>query len=277
MVVLFYFSLFMKLNLTFSIKKSEKFAFATKFYYLYRYITRELQNLNSKNMEIKKTPKANLEGKKGIFFEIGLVVALGILLCAFNWKANTKVEEGFVTVAEEPVEEEIIPITQQMMKPPPPPPPAPKLTDLIEIVDQELDIDEELEIEDVEANVENRTDYSYDYDGTGYDEGDYGEEDIFQVVEDMPTFPGDINKWLGKNVKYPVIAQENNIQGRVTVQFVIERDGSITDVKVLRGVDPSLDKEAVRVVKSMPKWKPGKQRGKPVRVSYTVPINFRLQ
>ncbi len=228
-------------------------------------------------MEIKKTPKANLEGKKGIFFEIGLVVALGILLCAFNWKANTKVEEGFVTVAEEPVEEEIIPITQQMMKPPPPPPPAPKLTDLIEIVDQELDIDEELEIEDVEADVENRTDYSYDYDGTGYDEGDYGEEDIFQVVEDMPTFPGDINKWLGKNVKYPVIAQENNIQGRVTVQFVIERDGSITDVKVLRGVDPSLDKEAVRVVKSMPKWKPGKQRGKPVRVSYTVPINFRLQ
>ncbi len=228
-------------------------------------------------MEIKKTPKADLEGKKGIFFEIGLVVALGILLCAFNWKANTKVEEGFVTVAEEPVEEEIIPITQQMMKPPPPPPPAPKLTDLIEIVDQELDIDEELEIEDVEADVENRTDYSYDYDGTGYDEGDYGEEDIFQVVEDMPTFPGDINKWLGKNVKYPVIAQENNIQGRVTVQFVIERDGSITDVKVLRGVDPSLDKEAVRVVKSMPKWKPGKQRGKPVRVSYTVPINFRLQ
>ena len=204
-------------------------------------------------------------------------MALGILLCAFNWKANTKVEEGFVTVAEEPVEEEIIPITQQMMKPPPPPPPAPKLTDLIEIVDQELDIDEELEIEDVEADVENRTDYSYDYDGTGYDEGDYGEEDIFQVVEDMPTFPGDINKWLGKNVKYPVIAQENNIQGRVTVQFVIERDGSITDVKVLRGVDPSLDKEAVRVVKSMPKWKPGKQRGKPVRVSYTVPINFRLQ
>lgn len=228
-------------------------------------------------MEIKKTPKADLEGKKAIFFEIGLVLALAVLLCAFNWKTNSKVEEGFVTVADEPVDEEIIPITQQMMKPPPPPPPAPKLTDLIEIVDQELDIDEELEIQDAEANVENRSDYSYDYDGTGYDEGDYGEEDVFQVVEDMPTFPGDINKWLGKNVKYPVIAQENNIQGRVTVQFVIEKDGSITDVKVLRGVDPSLDKEAVRVVKSMPKWKPGKQRGKPVRVSYTVPINFRLQ
>ncbi len=228
-------------------------------------------------MEIKKSPKADLEGKKTMFFEIGLVLALGILLCAFNWKVNSTVEEGFVTVAEEPVEEEIIPITQQMMKPPPPPPPAPKLTDLIEIVDEELDIDEELVIEDVESNTANRDTYSYDYDGAGYDEGDYGEEDVFQVVEDMPTFPGDINKWLGKNVKYPVIAQENNIQGRVTVQFVIEKDGSITDVKVLRSVDPSLDKEAVRVVKSMPKWKPGKQRGKPVRVSYTVPINFRLQ
>ena len=225
-------------------------------------------------MEIKKSPKADLEGKKTMFFEIGLVLALGVLLCAFNWKVNSTVEEGFVTVAEEPVEEEIIPITQQMMKPPPP---APKLTDLIEIVDQELDIDEELVIEDVESNTANRDTYSYDYDGAGYDEGDYGEEDVFQVVEDMPTFPGDINKWLGKNVKYPVIAQENNIQGRVTVQFVIEKDGSITDVKVLRSVDPSLDKEAVRVVKSMPKWKPGKQRGKPVRVSYTVPINFRLQ
>lgn len=229
-------------------------------------------------MEVKKSPKADLEGKKGIFFEIGLVLALGVLLCAFSWKANTKVEEGFVTVAEEQVEEEIIPITQQMMKPPPPPPPAPKLTDLIEIVDEELDIDEELEIEDVEADVENRTDYSYDYDGAGYDEGDTGEADIFQVVEDMPRFPGgNVQKWIAKNIKYPMIAQENNIQGKVFVQFVIEKDGSVSDVKVARSVDPSLDKEAIRVVKMMPKWTPGKQRGKPVRVSYTVPINFQLQ
>ena len=93
----------------------------------------------------------------------------------------------------------------------------------------------------------------------------------------MPSFPGgDPVRWINKNVKYPVIAQENGIQGKVFVQFVIEKDGSITNVKVLRGVDASLDKEAVRVVQSMPKWKPGKQRGKPVRVSYNVPINFRL-
>lgn len=230
-------------------------------------------------MEVKKSPKADLEGKKTIFLEIGFVIALGVLLSAFNWKTNTKVEEGFVITQEEQVEEEIIPITQQMMKPPPPPPPAPKLTDLIEIVDDELSIDEELEIDDAEADVENKSNYNFDYDGAdwGAEESD-GEADIFQVVEDMPQFPGgSVQKWISKNVKYPMIAQENNIQGKVFVQFVIEKDGSVSDVKVARSVDPSLDKEAIRVVKAMPKWKPGKQRGKPVRVSYTVPINFQLQ
>lgn len=230
-------------------------------------------------MEVKKSPKADLEGKKTIFLEIGFVIALGILLSAFNWKTNTKVEEGFVITQEEQVEEEIIPITQQMMKPPPPPPPAPKLTDLIEIVEDELSIDEELEIDDAEADVENKSNYNFDYDGDswGEEESD-GEADIFQVVEDMPQFPGgSVQKWIAKNVQYPMIAQENNIQGKVFVQFVIEKDGSVSDVKVARSVDPSLDKEAIRVVKAMPKWKPGKQRGKPVRVSYTVPINFQLQ
>ena len=230
-------------------------------------------------MEVKKSPKADLEGKKTIFLEIGFVIALGILLSAFNWKTNTKVEEGFVITQEEQVEEEIIPITQQMMKPPPPPPPAPKLTDLIEIVEDELSIDEELEIDDAEADVENKNNYNFDYDGDswGEEESD-GEADIFQVVEDMPQFPGgSVQKWIAKNVKHPMIAQENNIQGKVFVQFVIEKDGSVSDVKVARSVDPSLDKEAIRVVKAMPKWKPGKQRGKPVRVSYTVPINFQLQ
>ena len=107
-----------------------------------------------------------------------------------------------------------------------------------------------------------------------YGEENTGESEIFQVVEDMPSFPGgNVSKWIAKNVKYPVLAMENGIQGKVFIQFVIERDGSITDVKVVRGVDASLDKEAVRVVQSMPKWKPGKQRGKPVRVAYTLPIN----
>ena len=109
-----------------------------------------------------------------------------------------------------------------------------------------------------------------------FGEEDTGEAQIFQVVETMPTFKGNMNKWLKDNVKYPILAQENGISGRVFVAFVVEVDGSITDVKVARSVDPSLDKEAVRVVKAMPKWNPGKQRNKPVRVAFTVPINFTL-
>ena len=100
---------------------------------------------------------------------------------------------------------------------------------------------------------------------------------VFDVVEQQPAFPGDLNGYLSSNIKYPVVAQENGVQGRVVVQFVVERDGSITDVRVVRSVDPSLDKEAVRLVKSMPKWIPGKQNGQAVRVRFTLPVNFRLQ
>ena len=105
-------------------------------------------------------------------------------------------------------------------------------------------------------------------------------EKVFDMVEQMPTFPGgqqELMSYLGKNIKYPTIAQENGTQGRVIIQFVVERDGTITDVRVARGVDPYLDKEAVRVVQSMPKWIPGKQNGKAVRVKFTVPVMFRLQ
>jgi protein TonB len=103
-------------------------------------------------------------------------------------------------------------------------------------------------------------------------------EEVFTVVEEMPSFSdGDINSYLSKNIKYPVVAQENGIQGRVICQFVVNRDGSIVDVQVVRGVDPSLDKEAVRVIQSMPRWNPGKQRNQPVRVKFTLPVNFRLQ
>lgn len=227
-------------------------------------------------MEIKKSQKADLEGKRGVFFEVGLALALAILLFAFEWKTSTEQVGQFQTVAEEPIEDEIIPITQQMLKPPPPPPPAPKLTDLIDIVEDDTDIDEDLEILDAEDQSENQV--VEDFSDIGeYGNVDTGETEIFMVVEDMPSFPGgNVQKWIAKNVKYPVLAMENGIQGKVFIQFVIEKDGSITDVKVVRGVDSSLDKEAVRVVSSMPKWKPGKQRGKPVRVSYTLPINFQL-
>lgn len=106
------------------------------------------------------------------------------------------------------------------------------------------------------------------------------ENKVFDIVEQQPMFPGGTSalmKFLSENTKYPVVAQENGVQGRVTVQFVVEKDGSVSDVHVLRGVDPSLDKEAVRVVKSMPRWTPGKQNGTTVRVNYRVPVLFRLQ
>ncbi|MDE7375041.1 MAG: energy transducer TonB [Odoribacter sp.] len=227
-------------------------------------------------MEIKKSPKADLEKKKGIFFEAGLALALAVLLLAFEWKSSTEEVSLFDTVAEPPVEDEIIPITQQMLKPPPPPPAAPKLSDLLNIVEDESNIDDELEIEDADDDSDNREPQNLD-DFGDYGDADTGDEDIFMVVEDMPQFPGgNVTKWISKNVKYPQLAQENGIQGKVFIKFVIEKDGSITDVQVSRGVDASLDKEAIRVIKAMPKWKPGKQRGKAVRVSYTLPINFQL-
>lgn len=225
-------------------------------------------------MEVKKAPKVDLESKKTLFFEIGLALALGILLYAFEWKSETSKTKDIETTTQVLIEDEVIPITQQNTPPPPPPPPAPKLTDLIDIVENDQEIDDDLEITDAEDETENTV-----VDVTSFDDfsEDTGEQEIFQVVENMPEFPdGSPTKWINKNIKYPVLAQENGIQGKVFVQFVVEKDGSITDVKVARGVDASLDKEAVRVVKSMPKWKPGKQRGKPVRVAYTLPINFQL-
>ena len=196
-------------------------------------------------MEIKKSPKADLEGKKGVFFEIGLTLALAVLLFAFEWKSSTEQVTPFQTPAEEQIEDD-------------------------------TNIDDDLEILDAEDQSENQVIENV-ADFGEYGEENTGESEIFQVVEDMPSFPGgNVSKWIAKNVKYPVLAMENGIQGKVFIQFVIERDGSITDVKVARGVDASLDKEAVRVVQSMPKWKPGKQRGKPVRVAYTLPINFQL-
>ncbi|MDO4757575.1 MAG: energy transducer TonB, partial [Parabacteroides sp.] len=197
-------------------------------------------------MEIKKSPQADLESKKGVFFEVGLVLALGILLFAFEWKSSSEEVSQFQTVAEDAIEEEIIPITQQMLKPPPPPPAAPKLSDLVNIVETEAEIDEELEIEDADDESENTEITNVD-DFGDYGDEDTGENDIFQVVENMPQFPGNVHKWLAKNVKYPVIAQENGIQGKVYVKFVIEKDGSVTDVTIVRGVDASLDREAVRV------------------------------
>lgn len=175
------------------------------------------------------------------------------------------------------VEEEMVPVTKQEEIKPPPPPPPPKMAEVLNIVTDDTEISDELEILDTEATEETEIEFQ---EVTVEEEVEEVADEVFVIVEQMPTFPGgdlELRKFLAQSVKYPVIAQENGIQGRVFVRFVINQKGEVTNVEVARPLDPNLDKEAVRVVKSMPKWTPGMQRGKPVKVSYTVPINFVLQ
>ena len=230
-------------------------------------------------MEEKKSKKANLENKKLLFIEVGLCFSLFVTLAAFQWgtrDANVSVLEEETQMIEE---EEIIPITQETPPPPPETPKIPVLSDQIDIIDDDIKVDDDLfmNLED-DANL-------------GVEIGDYIEEvqdEVieeeaipFQLVETRPSFNGgdanEFSKWVNSRLEYPEIAKENGVQGRVTLQFTVEKDGSVTNVKVVRGVDPSLDKEAVKVVSSSPKWTPGKQRDRAVRVTYTFPVIFQLR
>jgi len=225
-------------------------------------------------MEAKKSPKADLEGKKVIFTQIGLVIALAATLLAFEWKSYDKSIEGFGERIVEDIPEEIIPITEQKVKPPPPPPPQKVIQ--INIVEDDVEVEEDLLI-DAEADESTEIE---EYIPIEVEEEVVSEAAIFTVVESMPEFKGGMAKlytYLGNNIKYPVMAKESGIQGKVYVTFVVERDGSITDVRVLRGIGGGCDEEAIRVVAGMPSWKPGKQRGKPVRVQYNLPVRFTLQ
>lgn len=227
-------------------------------------------------MEVKKSPKADLENKKSVFMQIGLVVVLSLVLIAFEWTTtDVNVNTGLLD-AEVEVEEEIIPITRQEEVKPPPPPPPPRVTDILNIVEDNVELDDDLEFIDTEMDQNKPLDFS----PIVVQEEERDDTPVFYIVEEMPQFPGGdeaLTRYLATSVKYPVIAQENGIQGKVFIQFVINTKGEVTNAVVLRGVDPSLDREALRVVQAMPNWKPGKQRNRPVRVSYTVPINFVLQ
>ena len=230
-------------------------------------------------MEIKKSPKANLENKKFLFMEIGLIAALLMVLGAFEWSTT----ETSVSILEEEtavvIEEEQVPITQEEQLPPPEVPKEPVMSDIIDIVDDDIKVEDNFLLsteDDASLGVEIR-----DYVVEQEEEEEVEEEVPFAIVEQKPTFQGgDANtftKWVFSKIVYPEIAKENGVQGRVTLQFTIETDGSVKNVKVLRGVDSSLDKEAIRVVSSSPKWKPGMQRNKPVRVKYTFPVVFQLR
>lgn len=229
-------------------------------------------------MEIKKSEKASLQNKRLLFVEIGLVISLGILLAAFEWSSTEKQVAQFDEETVIIEEEEIIPITQETPPPPPAAPKIPILSDQIDIVDDEIQVEDEfISLEDNdELGVE-----IMDYVEEVAEEVVEEEAIPFQLVEQKPSFQGgdanQFSKWVNKRLVYPEIAKENGVQGRVTLQFTVEKDGSVTNVKVLRGVDPSLDKEAVRVVSSSPKWAPGKQRDRAVKVTYTFPVIFQLR
>lgn len=225
-------------------------------------------------MEIKKTEKADLENKKSLFFQIGLIIALLIVFAAFEYKSYDKITVDIAQRMVDDTPEEIIPITEQKVKPPPPPPP--KQVTKITIVEDDVEVEDDIEI-DVEADAETEME---EYIPQEIEEEEIVEAEIFTVVESMPEFPGGMGKlmaYLSSNIKYPPLAKESGIQGRVFINFVVETDGRISKVKVLRGIGGGCDEEAVRVVEAMPKWKPGMQRGKPVRVSYNLPVKFTLQ
>ncbi len=227
-------------------------------------------------MEIKKSERADLERSKGTSLLIGFVLALSVMFVALEWTQREKEDNSEIYgVKDISLNEEMVPITLPEKKTVPPPPAAVTQADIIEIVDDDADIEE-----DIMASTEDQVEW-VDLDEIDYVEvePEPEEEEIFMVVEDAPEFPGGTQAlldYLRKNIKYPAICRENNIQGRVLVSFVVNKDGAIVDPEVVKGVNPSLDKEALRVISGMPNWKPGSQRGKPVRVKYTVPVNFRL-
>ena len=230
-------------------------------------------------MEIKKTEKASMENKRFLFTEIGMVIALLIVWGAFSYTSREKkvaTLEADQTVVEV---EDMVPITEETPPPPEAAPKIPILSDQIDIVDDNIKVDDSMfqNIEDSNEGFE-----IMDYIESAPEEETIEEEAIpFQLVEEKPSFNGgdanEFSKWVNSRLVYPEIAKENGVQGRVTLQFTVNADGTVSNVKVLRGVDSSLDKEAGRVVSSSPKWKPGKQRDRAVKVTYTFPVIFQLR
>lgn len=223
-------------------------------------------------MELKKNPKADLAGKSGLFMNIGLTVSLLLTLVAFEWRSYDRgdlldlgqVEDDFEDIME-------IPPTEQ----PPPPPPKVQLPEIIEVPDEE-EIEEEIEVElDVEVTEETVIE------DIVFEEAPEEEnvDEVFTIVEDQPEFPGGMQaffKYVSENMVYPSQARRMGIEGRVYVQFVVDKDGKVTEVKAVKGIGAGCDEEAERVLRESPSFKPGKQRGRPVKVRMVLPIIFKL-
>ena len=229
-------------------------------------------------MEVKKSKHADLDRSKSTFLLMGFVFAFAVIFVALEWTQGAEKEDNSdiygvrdLTI----IDEEMIPITLPEKKTVQPPPQSTSKAEIIEIIEDDADV-----VEDILISTEDQTTFvDISAMDVVYVEPEPEEEEIFMVVEDQPEFPGGtaaLLEYLRKNIKYPAICRENNIQGRVLIQFIVNRDGTVVDPEVVRSVDPNLDREALRVISTMPKWKPGLQRGKPVRVKFTVPVNFKL-
>lgn len=225
-------------------------------------------------MEIRKHPKADLERKRTYLFQIGMIISLVFALMAFEYKSYEKTSIDLPKGAGLQLVDEIIPVTIQKEKPLPP---APKVNLVIKVVDNLDKADEGI---DIDAFADDNTSVP-DYVPEIEDEPEVLPDDIpVAIPEVMPEFPGGLSalyEFLKDNVNYPEFAKKVNIQGTVYVSFVVEKDGSVSNVEILRGIGGGCDEEAVRVVKSMPPWKPGRQMGRPVRVAYKLPIRFTLK
>lgn len=225
-------------------------------------------------MEIKKSPKADLQNKRGLLLEIGLVVSLSLVIAGFAYTKVYRVQT--VEDYNAPVEMEITEITRNDQKPPEPPKKVEVkvITDLLQVVTNDTKITTDVEFADFDEDTEV-------IQTVEIKEEEVIDDQPFLVAETMPSFQGgDLNtfrSWVQSNVKFPQIALENGIQGRVVLSFVIEKDGRLTNIQVLQTPDRSLSEEAIRVLNKSPKWSPGKQRNQVVRVKYTLPVDFRVQ
>jgi periplasmic protein TonB len=227
-------------------------------------------------MELKKNPKVDLARQSGLFFNIGLIFSLVLVLAAFEWKFYEdlqKVELG--QLADEFTEMEEIPITEM----PPPPPPVLQQPEIVEVPDEE-EIKQDIEMNlDVDVKQEVQVSAPVKIDAPPPPPVEEEKDEVFMIVEDQPTFEGGMEafyKFVGKNIEYPKQARRMGVEGKVFVQFVVDKDGGLNDIKVIKGIGAGCDEEAIRVLKESPKWKPGKQRGRPVKVRMSLPISFKL-
>lgn len=227
----------------------------------------------------KKTERANLEKKKGLFTEIGLVLALIFTLAAFEYTKEDLKTSTLQAIRDAQGEEEIIPITrQELQKPVEPPKPKTVIIDL-KIVEDDVKLEDNLDFDAFDANQNDAIKIATVVGNTSKEEEEEDKQ-VFLIVEDMPTFQGgsieNFRNYIQQTVKYPQIAMENSISGTVYVSFVVNRRGEVSNINIVRGVDPSLDEAVITALKQAPVWEPGKQRGKPVNVSFSIPVKFIL-